>query len=193
MAEAGENVQPNELEQVQGWVKEQVQQYFDEQWSARQTAQQQEQQRQQQQVVSPDEQQRKQAGDFIRSLVGDDINAAKFSAADAKDEIRFYRSNPDAVEYEAEIEKLFTDAAAAGRPTTRQDLYSWMVGREALTEPDKWTEKQAARKKAQVERAEAATDFGASALNKAKEDSRFADFESKTVEEMEKALEGIAF
>lgn len=172
---------------LQDWMKNEVKQYFDEQWS---TANQ---QRQQQQSVDTFQQQRKQAGDFVKELVKDDLDQVKITAADAKDEVRFYRANPDAIDYEQQIEDLFTAAIKAGRPMTRQDILYYVQGKEAQTEPDKYAERMKARQQRQLQHAEGAVDIGAAALNKAKTDDTWVNFDKLSLEDMEKALEGITF
>jgi hypothetical protein len=184
MAEV-DNTGQDDFAKVQGFIKEQVQTYFNE--LAEQTAQQTQQQPNQQQQAQ------KQAGDFVRSIINDDLNEAKLTAADAKDEVRFYRNNPDALDYEAEIEKTFTDAVKVGRPLPRQDILDWIRGREYRTAPDKFKERETARTKQQLAHAEDATDIGTAALNKAKNDTTWTNFADLPLEEMEKALDGVVF
>jgi hypothetical protein len=176
----------SDFEKAQNFIKEQVDSRFDQKYIEQQ-------QRQQQRDVNPQEVARRQMGDTVRSFVGQDIDEAKFIAADARDYTRFYKSNPLAGEYEAEVEDTFTKLKDAGRATTREDILRYIVGKQAVDEPDKFTERQTARGKAALERANAATDFGSGSLDKARNDPKWTNFSELSIEEMEKALDGVTF
>ena len=174
------------FEQVQALIRDQVREHFNE-FSAQQ---------QQRQVSQGDQQAqaRQQLRDLIDPIYGHEFASTRLDAADAKDEASFYRRNADAVEMEEAIEKQFNELKKNGRPTTRQDIYDWMNGREQRTDPEKWSEKQNAKHKAQLEKAEAAADVGMYGA-KIKQDDyvKFTDFGSKTLEEQEQALDGMTF
>ena len=142
-------------------------------------------------TTTEEEQGRQRLKEVIDPIYRGDIDHVKFVSADAKDEIRFYRKNPDAVDYEEKIETLFTDLAKAGRPTSREHLYHLIIGQEAHKDPEKFVERHAEKKKRQVESAREGLDFGASGLQRTRNDNPFENFESKTIPEMEKALEGV--
>src|SRR5260221_1381294 len=82
-----------------------------------------------------------QLREVIDPIYGADISGIRLDAADAKDESSFYRRNPDAADYEDAIEKQFNELKKNGRPTTRQDIYDWMNGREQRLEPEKVTQR----------------------------------------------------
>ena len=129
--------------------------------------------------------------ELLSPIIDPDISRAKFDSADAKDYVQFYRNNPD-VDQE-EVEKTFKALADAGRPTTRADIARYLLGREYEADPTAFMAKVSEKQKKQVERATAASDFGAGALDKAKSDPTFSNFEKLSVEDMEKALEGVTF
>jgi hypothetical protein len=132
-------------------------------------------QRQMQQTLDP----------FLRPVVN--------LGASALDHSRFYTANPDAVEYHDEIERVFEESVKTGRNLGRQDIAYYIDGRLRKTDPKKWQEQQDARLAKQKEVADTAVDVGFSAMDKAKNDPNWTNFRSKTVEEMESALDGIAF
>lgn len=178
------------FEQVQVLIREQVRQHAAEFFT--------EQQRATQQQQMPQDQQQRLAHQQIREVIdpvyGADIANARFEALDAKDQATFYRNNPHALEYEQEIEKQFNDMRAQGRPIPRQDIEDWRTGREVRSDPDKFMAKREAQRKAQLERAEAAADVGTYG-GKDRNDavSRLSNFDSKTLEEQEAALDGVTF
>lgn len=178
-----------DFEKVQGFIKEQVQTYFNELKTKEPVVQ------QQQQAVTQTEQQRahQQAGDFIKQFVDGDINDAKFVAADARDYADFYMNNPLASDYKDDVEKTFKVLKDAGRATARGDILDYVRGRQLRTDPDSFTKAEKARQAKQLERAESAGDFGAGSIARAKADSIWSNFESLSVADMEKALDGITF
>lgn len=177
------------FEQVQALIREQVRQHATEFFTEQQRAATTPTSQQQQQQLA-----HQQIREVIDPVYGADIANARFDAADAKDYATFYRNNPHAVDYEAEIEKQFNDMKANGRPIPRQDIEDWRTGREVRSDPDKFMAKREAQRKAQLERAEAAADVGTYG-GKDRNDavSRLSNFDSKTLEEQEAALDGVTF
>lgn len=173
-----------DLSKVQDFIKGQVETYFNEL----------------QQKATPavpgksqDDLAKEQLGQLINPFIEPGLAEARLTSSDAKDYVHFYMNNPNAKEYHDDVEKTFTALVKAGRPISRNDILKHKLGEEYQADPGKFVEKQTVRQKEQLARAEVAVDFGAAALNKAKSDSNFVNFESKSIEDMEKALEGITF
>ncbi len=150
------------------------------------------------QPVKLDEPKSKEDGDQLRDVLSPyiepGINAATLEARTAKDYASFYRGNPSVTaEQEAEVEKRFDALVKAGRATSRADIYDHMVGQEYKNDPAKFLEKQAERKKVDLEKASDASDFGVGALTRAKENALFENFADNSIEDMEKKLEGVTF
>lgn len=179
---------------VQGFIKEQVETYFNE------LAQQ---QRQADPVVqkTQQDQAKDQLRDLINPFIEPALNEARFIAADSNDYAKFYTNNSDAIEYQDEVEKRFKLMKEAGRPTTRADILRHMVGDEFFKDKDRFVERLSEKKKQQLERAESASDFGYGSMTKAKNDpvfGRLADLSrltgddlSTALKELEKALDGV--
>lgn len=146
-------------------------------------------------VPQPDaaEQARKQLQEVIDPFIKPGLDDAKFQAADARDYVDFYQGNDLALEYKTEVEDAFNKAREQGRALPRKDILRWLVGREATEQPDKYTERQQARAKRELDRASNAADFGVGSAAKEKADTTFANFSSLTLDEMEKALDGVVF
>ena len=164
---------------LQTKIKSQVETYFNEMNSK--------------QATSPNaqEQAQKELRDIISPIVDPDIRQSRFDAADAKDYTRFYRENPD-VDVD-EVEKTFKALADAGRPTTRADISRYLTGKRFEADPTKFMSEMTERQKKQVERAVGASDMGFAGLDKAKNDPSWNNFAQNSVEDMEKALDGITF
>lgn len=178
----------SDLEQVQAFIKAETEKYFKEISQQKPAVE-------EKQNLSEQELAKQQLKEFINPFVEPDINSAKLAAADAKDEVRFYRKNPEALEYEDKIEEAFQKLVSAGRPTSRQDIYDYIVGQTYRQDKNKFVENALAKRKAQTERAESAMDFGTGSIDRARNDSTFGEgvFSKLPVEDMEKALEGITF
>lgn len=178
--------QLDDIAKVQEFMKEQVDSYMAEKYPT--PAPQQSQKQESDQDIA-----RRQVKEFVDPIIKPDLDEAKFTATDARDFVDFYTTETDAKEYKDEVEKLFKQAKDNGRPMPRKELLRYLRGREYESDPDKFVEKTQQRKKQQVEHAGQAVDFGAAALNKAKNDSQWTNFEKLSVEDMEKALDGITF
>ncbi len=171
------------FEQVQALIKGQVDDYLKEQQSIPTPQQQQ----------SEQDKATQQIRDLINPFVKPDLDEARFVAADAKDFVSFYNNNEDALLYKDDVEKSFELMKKAGRPTTRADILNYLVGREYREQPDKFKERETAKQKRQVERADGAIDFGGGSINRAKSDPTWSNFNKLSIEDMEKALDGITF
>jgi len=143
------------------------------------------------QTSSEQELAQRQLKEIISPIFDADIRQSRLDSADAKDYTHFYRSNPDAdVD---EIEKTFKALVDAGRPTTRADINRYLVGKQFEADPTKFMSEMTEKQKKQVERATVAGDFGQGSLDKAKNDPQWANFDKLSVEDMEKALDGVTF
>ena len=118
-----------------------------------------------------------------------DIDQARLVAADAKDHVAFYRRHPEAVDIADKLEALFEDAVKNGRPTAREALHKYVLGEMMMTEPDKFAERQ----KAQLRQAEMAADLGVGGSGKPRNEGTLDDLKAMTLEDMEKALDGVTF
>jgi hypothetical protein len=199
MAEDGE-LTP---EQVESFIRGQVDKYKDEIITAYKATEQSTQTRQTQQPAqTTQDQQRNIERTYVDGLIGDDIRRADFNARDARDAVDFYVNNPYASEYKDEVEKTFAEAAKNGRPTSRSNILEWLMGREYRTDPAKFQEKHAARQKQEVRNVESAMDMASQATGRTRDQiSKLADigkldkngnFIMKT-EEAEALLEGMTF
>jgi hypothetical protein len=181
----------DDLAKVQEFIKSQVETYFQEQVAKTPVVQQQQQQSQQ---VQEDAAQ-KQLRELISPFVEPGVSAARLDAADSLDYAKFYTNNPEAAEYQDQVEKTFEALKKAGRPLPRADILAHTIGKELTSNRDAFTEKLIAKRQAALERAEQAGDIGSYSITKAKADGTFGtgNFDKLSVEEMEKALEGVSF
>jgi len=180
-----ENTEKQDLAKVQDFIKGQVETYFNEMKSTLPGPA--------VQGKTQEDTAKEQLGQLINPFIEPGLAEARLTSSDAKDYVQFYMNNEHAKEYHDDVEKTFTALVKVGRPISRADILKHKLGEEYQSDPAKFVEKQSERHKQQLQRAEVAVDFGAAALNKAKSDSNFTNFESKTLDEMEKALEGITF
>ena len=191
--------QTDEFAKVQDFIKEQVKANFDELSKAAKPADPAIRQTEQDAATQ-------HVRDLISPFVQPGIDEAKFTAADAKDYVSFYKTNPDALGMSDQVEQAFTALVKAGRPTTRADVLRYLVGKEAIEQPDKFNERRESQRKRELDRASSASDMGATATQREKADSDFKSFPDKLasantnsdelhtlVGEMEKAMMGVAF
>src|SRR5438105_6393503 len=108
---------PTDMEKVQSFIKEQVDNYVAELEAKKPVPQ-----PVTQHTETEKERNHRQLSEIIKPVVDPDINAARFDAADAKDYIKFYTANPEASEYRDKVEKAFEALAEAGRATSRSDI-----------------------------------------------------------------------
>lgn len=133
--------------------------------------------------------QHKQVEAFLDPIYGGKINQANFKADSAMDYANFYIGNDLALEYKDQVETIFRQTADAGRPMDRASILRYLVGREALDEPEKYQTRADERKKKQLQKAESAIDHVEA--GRLRGETQFKDFSSLSVEEMEKVLEGV--
>ena len=195
MAEEQQGQDPQfDINQVNEYIAQQVQQNL----AAIRSAEQQQQPRQQQ----PDQvAMERQVREVLDPIYGPDINAAVFNSADAKDYVDFYTDDIRR-EYKDDVEAAFQRAKAEGRPTTRHTIYRYLLGNEYATDPDKFSDKQKQLRQKQLDRANSAADVGGSGSSRERaeiarlEDIGKLDSNGKfamPLDDMAKALEGIAF
>lgn len=147
---------------------------------------------QQQPPVTKDEG-NNQLRELLEPLYGPHVQQARLESMSAIDESRFYRKHPEAAEREDQIEAIFRESMRNGRPWQREEINRYLIGKEAEADPDKFVEKINAKKEAQLRRAEGAMDFGFNGAGREQEVEKFKSFDKLSVEEMEKALEGVTF
>lgn len=166
---------------VDAYIKQQFESFAAERDAAMQ-------QRQQQPPQQMDEVQQN-VRQIVDPIYRPDIDQARLVAADAKDHVAFYRRHPEAVDLSDKVEALFEDAVKNGRPTAREALYKYALGDLASTEPEKFAERQ----KMQLRQAEQAADLGAGGTGKNRNEGTLDDLKAMTLEDMEKALDGVTF
>jgi hypothetical protein len=131
--------------------------------------------------------------EVIEPIYRPEINEARIDALSATDENRFYRRNAEAIEYEAQIEDVFEKSRKAGRPMIREDIYSYILGKEVRSNTDSFVEKHNAKKAAQLDKARGGVDMGFSSLSKDKQRQSLAEFSKLSSDDMAKELEGVEF
>jgi hypothetical protein len=130
--------------------------------------------------------------DAIQPIFQDDFRRVEFHGNNAMDYAKFYIGNDEALEYKDDVEATFLELAKIGRPTSREDVLDFVVGREQRKNPEQYKKRQDAIQQRRLEKAYAGVDPTTGASSKAKEDmDRFSNFSSKTLEEMEAALDGV--
>jgi hypothetical protein len=179
-------VEQTDFERAQEFIKSQVQTEFERLQAQRAPAPDPVQGRSTEDIA------RQQLREAIDPIYRGDIDQARFVSQDAKDYVDFY-SDPESREYKEEVERIFAEANKAGRPMPRRDIQRWLIGKEVIEQPDKYSERVSARKQRELDRAGNAQDFGVGAAARQKADQTFANFSSLSLEEMEKALDGVVF
>lgn len=134
----------------------------------------------------------RQIRDVIDPVYGDDIREAKFKGDNAIDIANFYR-DPLHQSFQDEVEGHFDRLHKAGRPTSRNDIFKWMLGEMYNTDPTKLEERMKAAKSAQLAHASTATDAGSGSADRQRVDTTFSNFDKLSLEEMEAALDGVAW
>lgn len=179
-----------DLEGVQNFIKGQVEDYLKQQLPQqvqRYVPQ------QQQSVKTEQDQAKEQLKEIISPFIEPGLEQARFEGADAKDYVKFYTSSPESVEYQDEVEKAFEQLKQAGRPTARADILRYIQGRQFQEDPDKFVAKVSERRKQQLDRAAGAADMGQFSVERARSDPKWSSFDKLSIEEMEKALDGVVF
>lgn len=189
MAESNENQNTNQadvdLAKVQDFIRGQVQQYAQEIFNQASPAQ--------PQRLTAEEDARRRLGDALDPFIAPGIHAANLNAADAKDYIDFYLSEPSAVADKEQVEVIFRDQINKGRPLPRKDIYQYVLGKQALADPEAFGKKLSSRQKKQIADAESGADVGLAALDRARTDPVWSNVRNMGAEELRKALDGITF
>lgn len=134
---------------------------------------------------------KRQLKEFIDPIIKPDIDETRLIASDAKDEARFYRKNPDALELEEQIEQAFDRLVKANRPTSREDIYKYIIGQNYTSDRDRFIDSALSKRQAQLDKASAAADMASGGVSRKEMESGRESFSKLSVEEMEKALEGV--
>lgn len=193
---AEENNDQQQWEKVQAAIKAETLRVLDEHKAqeAAQQARQQQDNRGQQKVEND------QLKEVLDPYFKPGLDQANLNAADARDAVSFYRNNPGLTrEQEQQVEEMFQKMKEVGRPTSRQDLYRTILGKEYTDDPESFIEKRNKAKQEQLDRAREAADFGSSGYSiqkpsNAKElEGKFQNFGSLTSAEQEELLDGVTF
>jgi hypothetical protein len=109
---------------------------MDERFKANLTTFYQDQQNQQaaleQQRAAQEQAQKDTFGQLVQPYVAPVAQALQFQNNDTRDYVDFYTSHPDAMTRKAEIEQKFREMASSGRAIPRDDINTWIVGRESI-------------------------------------------------------------
>lgn len=145
--------------------------------------------------LDEEEQGRKELKKLIDPIYKTEIDKAQLTSAEALDYAKFYNSrNDDAFEYQDKVETMFTNLKEAGRPMSRIDILDYLIGNERRTNPEAYQKREEKRNKTALDKARDAEDVSSYGSSRLKDDiEKFGNFETKTLEEMEKALEGVVF
>jgi hypothetical protein len=109
------------------FAQEQQQQQQQQQLQAQQEQQQAEQQR-----LANEQAQQDAFGKVVAPYIMPVAQSLKFQVDDTKDYVKFYTENPEAIARREEIEKTFQNVASTGTARPREDVFSWLTGREKL-------------------------------------------------------------
>ena len=186
----------NSVEEVQKFIREQVNTFAQEAFNTYRQQLDAQQQQRQQPVMSQEDQYRQQLQQTINPFIEPGISHAQLTAADARDYVDFYTGNPDQLSNKEGIEKLFNDLKQQGRATNRQTIADYLDGMEHRTNPEVWHKRQEARHQAEADRAQLAADPSQGVYSKNPTDHpdyRYENFSKLSAAEQEKLLEGILF
>lgn len=134
-------------------------------------------------------------GEMINEYTSPMLRRLSLQDAAIDDRVNFYEENRDIdPEIRTEVEDHFKKLFDAGRPTSRADIYDYLVGQRIRKDPEAFVNAQLQKREAQRAEAEANADAGAFGFGKVKDSAgRLADPESLSQEELAKALEGTVF
>lgn len=128
-----------------------------------------------------------EVGELISGYVKPETEKLSLAIADTKDHNLFYQQHGNISDEEkAEVESIFNDRMKRGRPEPRSEIYQYLYGKKAMERDKKEREEDTKRK------ASEASDAGISGLAKIVSE-RNVDPRDMSLEELEKALEGITF
>ena len=94
--------------------------------------QQRQQQSQEQQRAAQQAAQQDTFGQLVQPYVAPAVQALQFQNNATRDYVDFYTSHPEASVRKAEVEQKFNEMASQGRAIPRDDINTWMVGREQI-------------------------------------------------------------
>lgn len=177
-----------DLAKVQDFIKGQVETYAEEAFrnQARQSTS------QASNTPTAEEAAQAQLRNVLAPFIEPGLNEARFVAADARDYTDFY-SDPTRQEDKAEVEKMFAQLKANGKAIPRQDIYDYLNGKKARENPEEFTQKMTAKQRKQIETASTGMDPGLSAFDRARNDPVWSNVNTMPLDELGKALEGMAF
>jgi hypothetical protein len=146
-----------------------------------------------QQQLTQEELARRQLADIITPFVKPGMDAVQLAAADTRDYVDFYQdASIDQSDKDA-VEKMFNELKQAGRPLPRRDIYDYLQGKMSREKPEEFSKKITERQKRQLDKAQGATDFGFGAIERAKNDPVYSNIKNMSLDELEKALDGVTF
>lgn len=121
----------------------------------------------------------------VMDAIGDELRETRFEARAAADAAKFYLIHPEAKDYAGDIEKKFYELAASGNAQDRETVFYWMRGKDF----DKFH--AAANQQAESSKAnEAMVPGPGGTLTRVRQ---VQDPYTMTPDELEKALDGVAF
>lgn len=184
MAEQNEEL---DLAKVQEFIKGQVETYAREVFATQAPPAQ-----QQPQTISAEDQARQQLQAAITPFIKPGLDAAQLQAADTRDYVDFY-SDPAVRSEKETVEKMFDELKNNGRPLPRRDIYDYLQGKLYRENPEEFNKKVSERKKQQLDSAAGSVDMGAGALDRARSDPVWSNVKNMSLEDLEKALDGVTF
>ena len=185
MAEQSEEF---DLAKVQDFIKGQVETYAQEIFKQQQAVPVQT----QQSALTQEQLAQQQLRDVINPFIKPDIDNIKLVSADTRDYVDFY-TDPSVRDDKETVEKMFNELKEAGRPLPRRDIYDYLQGKMAREKPEEFSKKMTERQRKQLDSVNSATDFGAGALERAKNDPQWSNVKNMSLDELEKALDGVTF
>lgn len=180
--------QQEQLEKLQSWVKEQTVSALKEYEAEKEK------------TAKPNpsldlDKEKDPVADMLGEYINPLIQKANLQTAAVNDKVSFYESVKDIdSEMRDEVEEHFNKLLQEGRPTSRGDIYDYLLGQKIRKDPEAFVNERLKKREAQRQEAEAAIDGGAFGLTKVKDSAgNLVDPESMSHEELGKALEGMVF
>ena len=178
-----------DLAKVQEFIKGQVETYAKEVFA---TQAPQVQPQVHQGAISAEEQARRQLQEVLTPFIKPGLDAANLQSADTRDYVDFY-SDPAVRSEKETVEKMFDELKNNGRPLPRRDIYDYLQGKLYRENPEEFNKKVSERKKQQLDAASGSIDMGAGALDRARNDPVWSNVKNMSLEDLEKALDGVTF
>lgn len=193
----GAEPEVDDLAKVQSFIKGEVETYFNELKTQLPAAQ------PEKTPAQVEDEGKRQIRELISPFIEPGLQEARFAGQSAEDYVKFYTGNTEAIEYQEQVEDMFTKLKAAGRPLPRADILSYIQGTEYRADKDKFIEKASAKRKQQLETAQGAVDFGSMGMTKGKVEplaavmgtieQKSGDELSAALKDMEAAMQGMTF